>query len=151
MNVKMLNKISANWTKQCLNWGFLKSANLFNIRKLTNQVRKLYDFIHRGRKFVFFVFFFLEPQVWHMEVPRLGVKPELKLPAYTIVTATQGPSHVCDLHHSSWKCWIPDTLSKVRGRNPHPYGYYLGSLPLSHNRTPRQNIFEKKSSTYSWF
>ena len=31
-----------------------------------------------------FVFVFLGPQPWHMEVPRLGVESELKLLAYTI-------------------------------------------------------------------
>ena len=34
-----------------------------------------------------------------MEVPRLGVESELKLLAYAI--ATQDPSHISDLHHSS--------------------------------------------------
>ena len=32
-----------------------------------------------------------------MEVPRLGVESELQLPAYATATATQNPSHVCDL------------------------------------------------------
>ena len=36
-----------------------------------------------------------------MEVPRLGVKLELQLPAYTTATATPEPSRVCDLHHRS--------------------------------------------------
>ena len=31
----------------------------------------------------FFFFCFLEPHLWHMEVPRLGVKAEPQLPAYT--------------------------------------------------------------------
>ena len=35
-----------------------------------------------------FYFCFLGPQVQHMEVPRLGVKSELKLLAYTTATAT---------------------------------------------------------------
>ena len=39
-------------------------------------------------EFFFFFFFFLGPLMWHMEVPRLGVKSELQLPAYTIATAT---------------------------------------------------------------
>ena len=34
-----------------------------------------------------------------MEVPRLGVKSDLQLPAYVTTTATQDPSHICDLHH----------------------------------------------------
>ena len=36
----------------------------------------------------------------HMEVPRLGVKSELQLLAYTTATAMLEPSHVCDLHYS---------------------------------------------------
>jgi len=36
-----------------------------------------------------------------MEVPRLRVKSELKLPAYTTATAMPNPSRICDLHHSS--------------------------------------------------
>ena len=34
------------------------------------------------------LFFFLGPRLWHMEVPRLGVKSELQLLAYTTSTAT---------------------------------------------------------------
>ena len=61
-----------------------------------------------------FGFFFLGPYPWHVEVPRLGVKLELQLPAYT--TAAQDPSRVCLLHHSSRQRWIPDPLSETRDR-----------------------------------
>ena len=44
-----------------------------------------------------------------MEVARLGVKSELQL-----LTHTQDPSCLCDLPHSSWKCWILNPLSKAR-------------------------------------
>ena len=47
-----------------------------------------------------------------MEVLRLEVKLELQLPAYPI--AMPDPSHVCNLHHSSWKCWIFNPLSEAR-------------------------------------
>ena len=40
----------------------------------------------------------------HMEVPRLGVKSELQLPAYTTATVTPDLSHICELHHSSLQC-----------------------------------------------
>ena len=49
-----------------------------------------------------------------MEVPRLGVKSELELLAYTTATAMQDPSCVCKLHHSSWKRRILNPLSKAR-------------------------------------
>ena len=48
-----------------------------------------------------------------MEVPRLGVDPELQLQAYTTVTATRDLSRVCDLHSNSWQCRILNPLSEV--------------------------------------
>ena len=64
----------------------------------------------------FFLLFRATPQ--HREVPRIGVKLELQLPAYTTVTAMQDLSCVCDLHHSSQQCGIPNPLSKARDRTP---------------------------------
>ena len=49
-----------------------------------------------------------------MEVSRRGLVSELQLPVYATVTATQNPSYVCDLHHSSWQCQILNPLSKAR-------------------------------------
>ena len=51
-----------------------------------------------------------------MEVPRLGVRSELQLQAYTTATAMPDPSHVCDLCHSSWHHQILNPLSKARDR-----------------------------------
>ena len=62
--------------------------------------------------FFFFFFFVLHPQ--HIEVPRLGVEPDLQLPAYA--TASQDPSPVCDLHHSSRQGQILNPLSLARDR-----------------------------------
>ena len=49
-----------------------------------------------------------------MEVPWLGVETELQLPAYTMATAMQDQSQVCDLHHSSWQHRILNLLRGVR-------------------------------------
>jgi len=49
----------------------------------------------------FFLICFLGPHSRHMEVPRLRVKSELHLLAYTTATATPNLSRVCNLHHSS--------------------------------------------------
>ena len=49
-----------------------------------------------------------------MEVPRLRVKSELWLPAYATATAMTDPSHICDLHHSSWQHQMLNPLSEVR-------------------------------------
>ena len=50
----------------------------------------------------------------HMEVPRLKVKLDLKLLAYTTATATPHPSRVCHPHHSSYQCWLFNLLSRAR-------------------------------------
>ena len=49
-----------------------------------------------------------------MEVPRPGVESELQLPAYTTATATQDPSCVCDLQHSSRQHQILNPLRETR-------------------------------------
>ena len=41
-------------------------------------------------------FVFLGPHLQHMEVPRLGVKSELRLPAYATATAMWDPSRICE-------------------------------------------------------
>ena len=51
-----------------------------------------------------------------MEVPRLGVKSELQLLAYTTATSTWDQSHICNLHHSSRQQWILKPLSKARNQ-----------------------------------
>ena len=61
----------------------------------------------------FLSFIFLGPHLWHMEFPRIGVKSELWLLAYSTATATQDPSLVCDLHHSSQQCQTLNPLSKA--------------------------------------
>ena len=52
--------------------------------------------------------------MWHMEVPRRGVELELQLPAYA--TAARDPSHIFDLHGSSWQHQILNPLSEARDR-----------------------------------
>ena len=62
------------------------------------------------------LFCFLGLHLQLREVPRLGVESELQLPAYTTATATQDPSRVCNLHHSSQQHQILNPLSEVRSR-----------------------------------
>ena len=68
------------------------------------------------------IFFFLGMHLWHMEVLRLGVELELLMLAIATATATPDLSCICNLHYSSWQCWI---LNPQRGQrlNPHPHGY----------------------------
>ena len=51
-----------------------------------------------------------------MEVPRLGFKLELQLQAYTTATATQDPSRIWDLGHSSQQRWILNPPREARDR-----------------------------------
>ena len=48
-----------------------------------------------------------------MEVPRLGLKLELYLLAYTIATAMWDPGRICDLYCSSQQCQILNPLSEA--------------------------------------
>ena len=66
--------------------------------------------------FLLFIYFFvfLGPHLGHKKVPRLGVKSELRLPAYTTDTAMQDPSWDCELHHSSQQHWILNPLREAR-------------------------------------
>ena len=48
-----------------------------------------------------------------MEVPRLGVKPELQLLAYTTARATLDLRGICDLYCSLQQCWILNSLSEA--------------------------------------
>ena len=60
--------------------------------------------------------FFLGQHPWHMEVPRLGVKSELQLLAYTRAIATRGLRRVCSLQHNSQQHRILNPLSEARAR-----------------------------------
>ena len=67
--------------------------------------------------FFFNLFFlFLGPHPWHMGVPRIGVKSEPQLLAYTTSTATLDLSRICNLHPSSWPHRILNPLSEARDR-----------------------------------
>ena len=63
--------------------------------------------------FILFSFFFvfLGLHLQHMEVPKVGVDSELQLLAHP--TAMRDPSHACNLHQSSWQCWILNPLREA--------------------------------------
>ena len=84
-----------------LGWGSFSDAPWFSS---SQQFEGCWHF------WVYFVFSGLHP--WPMEVPRLGVKSELHLPA----RHQTDPSRICDLHHSSRRHRILDPLSESRDR-----------------------------------
>ena len=76
-----------------------------------------------------------------MEVPRLGVKSELQLPACATAAGTRDPSCICKLHCSSQLCQILNPVSKARNQT-----YVLRNTSRIHfhcatTRTPGVVIF----------
>ena len=133
----------------------LPNVNLFGIfakhvsflcrgRYIINLVGILpmfYFFIFKVFYFYFFVF--LGTLLWCMEVPRLGVKSELQLPATATATAMPDPSQVCDLTPYTA---VPGNAGSLvdwmrQGLNSYPHGYKSGSLPLSHNGNSSLRFF----------
>ena len=80
---------------------------------------------------LWFFFFFLGPNPWCLEIPRLGVKSELQL--QSTATALQDLSCVCNLHHSSQQRWILNPQSKARYWTCNLMITSWVSLLLSHN------------------
>ena len=60
-----------------------------------------------------YLFFFLGPRLWHMEVPRLGIESELQLQGYATATAMPDLSCICDLHCRLQQRQILNPLSKT--------------------------------------
>ena len=89
-----------------------------------------------GKIFIYCFFCFFGLHLLYMEVFRLEVKSELQPPAYTTATATQDPSHVCDLHHSSGQCWILNPLGEARDQSRVLMGISGIPFRLAIARTP---------------
>ena len=66
-----------------------------------------------------------------MEVPSLGVKSELQVPAYTTTTVKPDPS--CILHHSLEQCQMLNSLSKARDQTHILMDISQILILLSHN------------------
>ena len=69
---------------------------------------------HKLSFYLFIYFVFLGLHLWHMEVPRPGIKSELQLLAYATATVMQDLNHDCELHYSSWQCWMLNPLCEAR-------------------------------------
>ena len=76
----------------------------------------LFCFLSYTLSFFLFLFCFGGPHPGHMVVPREGVQVELQLPATVPApaTATQDPSLLFKLHHSSRQCQILNPLREAR-------------------------------------
>ena len=90
--------------------------------------------------FIVFSFLFMAIPV-ACGFPGLGVKLELRLPAYTIATATLGRSPICDLHCSLQQCQILNPLSEARDQIRILMDARQVLNPLSHNGNSKPRIF----------
>ena len=67
---------------------YLERLNIFRYPFLLNTDLYLLPIYRLSYPLIFICLFsFLGPHLWHMEIPRLGVKSELQLLAYAIATA----------------------------------------------------------------
>ena len=88
---------------------YVKCTIVFNALYLIMDSRVPLD----SRYHFFFLLFRAKFAAYGSSLAR-GQISELQLPAYATATAMWNPSHICDLHHSSWQHWIPNPLSKAR-------------------------------------
>ena len=99
-------------------------------RKCDCQVALIYSSLGNIFNNSFSSFCFnLGPHLQHREVPWLGAELEPQLPVYATATVTQNPSHICDLHHSSWQHWSLNSLSVARD----PAHILLGICPVCYS------------------
>ena len=119
-----------NWALNCVS--DLSKVSVCEIRDLRPGLMDPISWVSsrssRSLSVKLFFSFFLWLHLLHTEVPGPGVRLELQLPAYTIATASQDPSHVCDLYHSSQQCRILNLLSEARDWTPHPHRDNIRSL-----------------------
>ena len=64
----------------------------------------------------YFILVFLGQHLWHMKVPRLGVKSEIQLLAYTTATAIAGSQLHLQPTPQFQQWWILNPLSEARDR-----------------------------------
>ena len=84
------------------------------------------------------------------EVPRLRVKSELQLPAYTTATAMPDPSHICDLRHSSRQRRILNPLSEARDLPTSSWILVRFLTCWATAGTPQQHCLQKPRYASNW-
>ena len=102
----------------CTRYNLITIISILYITSILHVIHSIYIFFLSLHLFLFlkfiYLFCFLWPHLWHMDIPRLEVESELQLPACTTATAMPDPSCVCDLCHSSQQCRILNPLSEAR-------------------------------------
>ena len=127
---------SWNCDKTC--YSFYVPYGLAEFYNCNDQLFSLFDM---NIDFSVFLFFFFLQDYTCMEVPGLGIKSELQLPAYTTATATPYLSHICNLRLSLQQHWILNPLSETRDWTRILMDASWVLNPLSHSRNISISFF----------
>ena len=72
-----------------------------------------YLFLSLSFLFFFFFFFFGLFRAVPTAYEGSQARSQIRIVAYTTVTAMTDPSNICELYHGLWQCWILNSLSKA--------------------------------------
>ena len=120
---------------------FLFSSDICPAVDLWNHMVLLFLVFLMTLLTLFFFFFFLSFSFFFFRASPVAygssqarVESEFQLPTYTTATAMWDPCRVCNLHHSSWQCWIPNPLSEARDQTHVLKETMLGFSPTEPQR-----------------
>ena len=119
---RQIQAASATYTKAHGNAGILPHWGRPEIKPASSQI--LVRFVSAEPQWELLIFLFLVyfgPHLWHVQVPRLGVKSELQLPAYT--TAMLDPSH--HLQPTLQLTAMPDPSPTEQGQELNPVSSWI--------------------------
>ena len=88
--------------------GFNKQHKKCIIKILLSSLAKREDLFASGILFTYLFIFRVTPEAYG------GSEARGQIRASAAGLATQDPSRICDLHHSSQQCWILNPLSEAR-------------------------------------
>ena len=89
--------------------------------------------------FLFKFYYFLQPCLWHIEVPGLGIKSELQLLSYATATAILDLSCICNLCCGLRQRWILNPLREA-GIKHTSSQILIGFLTYWATRTPLSSL-----------
>ena len=87
--------------------GMVESTILTLIVKIFLGLSFLYYFIYYYYYYYYYCLLRTTPMVYEGTQARAWI-------GAVAATAAPDPSHICDLHHNSWQCWILNTMSEAR-------------------------------------
>ena len=115
----------------------------------TPKDRQYFEFQNRSilsQFFFFFFFFFLLFRATFVAYGGSQARGQIRAAAVS-PHHKQDPSQVCDLHHPSQQCWMPNPLSKARDQTHISMDTSRACQPLSHEgNSSKSSIFKLESN-----